>query len=82
MALSPVFFRELRQSNYLNNLIEQDHRFLKRLVKLEMGFFSFETCAGYIGYPFEKSKNCASKIPLSHCQYEEIDALTRKIENR
>jgi transposase, IS6 family len=27
----------------LNNLIEQDHRFLKRLVKPGMGFFSFET---------------------------------------
>ena len=41
---------ELRQSKYLNNLIEQDHRFIKRLVKREMGFFSFETawrtCAG------------------------------------
>jgi len=34
---------ELRQSKYLNNLIEQDHRFMKRLVKLGMGFFSFET---------------------------------------
>ena len=33
----------LRQSKYLNNLIEQDHRFIKRLVKLGMGFFSFET---------------------------------------
>lgn len=28
---------------YLNNLIEQDHRFIKRLVKLGLGFFSFET---------------------------------------
>ncbi len=34
---------ELRQSKYLNNLIEQDHRFIKRLVKLGMGFFSFES---------------------------------------
>jgi IS6 family transposase len=34
---------ELRQSNYLNNLVEQDHRFIKRLVKLGMGFFSFAT---------------------------------------
>jgi IS6 family transposase len=33
----------LRQSKYLNNLIEQDHRFIKRLVKLGMEFFSFET---------------------------------------
>jgi transposase-like protein len=34
---------ELRQSKYLNNLIEQDHRFIKRLVKPCMGFFSFHT---------------------------------------
>jgi IS6 family transposase len=34
---------ELRQSKYLNNLIEQDHRCIKRLIKLGMGFFSFET---------------------------------------
>jgi transposase, IS6 family len=34
---------ELRQSKYLNNLIEQDHRFIKRLTKPAMGFFSFET---------------------------------------
>ena len=34
---------ELRQSKYLNNLVEQDHRFIKRLIKLGMGFFSFET---------------------------------------
>ena len=40
-ALAPSC--ELRQSKYLNNLIEQDHRFIKRLVKPGMGFFSFET---------------------------------------
>ncbi len=34
---------ELRQSKYLNNLIEQDHRFIKRLVRPGMGFFSFQT---------------------------------------
>ncbi|GHO72466.1 IS6 family transposase [Ktedonobacter sp. SOSP1-85] len=34
---------ELRQSKYLNNLIEQDHHFIKRLVKPGTGFFSFET---------------------------------------
>ena len=34
---------ELQQSTYLNNLVEQDHRFMKRLVKLGMGFFSYET---------------------------------------
>src|SRR5258708_2688507 len=34
---------ELRQVKYLNNLVEQDHRFIKRLTKPAMGFFSFET---------------------------------------
>jgi len=39
----------LRQVKYLNNLIEQNHRFIKRLTKPGMGFFSFETSvrAGY-----------------------------------
>lgn len=34
---------ELRQVKYLNNLIEQDHRSIKRLTKPGMGFFSFQT---------------------------------------
>ncbi len=34
---------ELRQSKYLNNVVKQDHRFMKQLVKLGVGFFSFET---------------------------------------
>jgi transposase, IS6 family len=34
---------QLRPVKYLNNLIEQDHRFIKRLVKAGLGFFSFQT---------------------------------------
>lgn len=34
---------ELRQRKYLNNLIEQDHRNIKRIVKPMMGFQSFNT---------------------------------------
>lgn len=34
---------ELRQVKYLNNRIEQDHRFIKRLTKPGLGFFSFGT---------------------------------------
>ena len=34
---------QLRPVKYLNNLIEQDHRFIKRLVKVGLGFFSFPT---------------------------------------
>jgi transposase-like protein len=34
---------ELRQVKYLNNIVEQDHRFIKRLVKPGLGFFSLQT---------------------------------------
>jgi IS6 family transposase len=34
---------QLRAVKYLNNLIEQDHRFIKRLVKAGLGFCSFPT---------------------------------------
>ena len=34
---------ELRQRKYLNNIMEQDHRFLKRRIKPGLGFASFNT---------------------------------------
>lgn len=34
---------ELRRVKYLNNIIEQDHRFIKRLANPGMGFGSFNT---------------------------------------
>lgn len=34
---------ELRQVKYLNNRVEQDYRFIKRLTKPGMGFGSFNT---------------------------------------
>jgi transposase, IS6 family len=34
---------QLRQCKYLNNLIEQDHRLIKRRVNPGLGFFSFNT---------------------------------------
>lgn len=33
----------LRQVKYLNNIVEQDHRFIKRLTRQGMGFQSFNT---------------------------------------
>ena len=45
---------ELRQSKYLNNIVEQDHRAIKRLVTPGMGFGSFNTARralrGYADY--------------------------------
>ncbi len=34
---------QLRPVKYLNNVIEQDHRFIKRRVKPGLGFYSFQT---------------------------------------
>jgi transposase, IS6 family len=34
---------KLRPVKYLNNLVEQDHRFIKRRVNPGMGFWSFDT---------------------------------------
>jgi transposase-like protein len=34
---------ELRQSKYLNNVIEQDHRHIKRIVKPMMGLKTFNS---------------------------------------
>ena len=38
----------LRQSNYLNNLIEQDHRAIKRIVRPMLGFKDFHAAAKII----------------------------------
>jgi putative transposase len=34
---------EIRQSKYLNNLVEQDHRAIKRIIRPMLGFKSFHT---------------------------------------
>ena len=38
---------ELRQSKYLNNIVEQDHRAIKRIVRPMLGFKSFR-CASIL----------------------------------
>jgi len=53
---------ELRQVRYLNNIIERDHGFFKRLVKPGPGFFSFQatwqTLQGY-----EVTLPCMDHLP-------------------
>ena len=39
---------EMRQSKYLNNLIEQDHRALKRIVRPMLGFKNFRCACALI----------------------------------
>ena len=36
---------ELRQIKYLNNIVEQDHRFIKKKVRSTLGFKSFDTAS-------------------------------------
>jgi len=63
----------LRKIKYLNNIIEQDHRFIKRKVKPMLGFHSFKTAEKTI---------CG--IELFHMirkgQVEEIQSVLSKVE--
>ena len=36
-----ILFIVIRQIKYLNNVIEQDHRYIKRIIKPMLGFKSF-----------------------------------------
>ncbi len=53
LATDPWRFSRLRQIKYLNNIVEQDHRRMKRLVRPGLGFGSLPTArrtlAGYEG---------------------------------
>jgi putative transposase len=42
-TLTPSEQIEIRQIKYLNNIVEQDHRFVKRIVKPMMGFKAFQS---------------------------------------
>jgi transposase-like protein len=62
---------ELRQSKYLNNIVEQDHRAIKRVVRPMMGFKSF-WCAANILAGIERMHmigkgqlDCADGQPMS-----------------
>ena len=62
-----------RMVKYLNNIIEQDHRFLKRKIKPMLGFDSFETaektiCGIEIMYMIRKG------------QVEEIQCILSEVE--
>ena len=43
-------FSQLRQCKYLNNIVEQDHRRIKRLVRPGLGFGSLPTARQMAGY--------------------------------
>lgn len=61
----------LRKIKYLNNIIEQDHRFIKRKIKLMLGFDSFETAEKTI---------CVIELMISKGQVEEIECVLTEVE--
>jgi len=69
----------LRQVKYLNNLIEQDHRFIKRLSKPGLGFKSWRTAWRTIrGY---ESMNMIRKGQIQGSEKGDILAQIRFIES-
>ena len=61
-------FARLRQVKYLNNIVEQDHRRIKRLVRPGLGFKSMRTArriiAGYEIFAMIR-KNQVAAIPAN-----------------
>ena len=63
----------LRKVKYLNNIIEQDHRFIKRKIKPMLGFDSFSTAEKTI---------CGIEIMhmIRKGQVEEIQSVPSEVE--
>jgi transposase-like protein len=63
----------LRQCKYLNNVVEQDHRFVKRRVNPGLGFGAFQTAQrtihGYEGHPYAAQRPnrgpCEERCPCT-----------------
>jgi putative transposase len=49
MLAGLISFIEICQVKYLNNLIEQDHRFIKKITKPMMGFKAFHSAKATLG---------------------------------
>ncbi len=56
----------IRQCKYLNNIVEQDHRGVKRITRLMLGFKSFEA-----------AQNTLTGIELMRIDQEETDGARR-----
>jgi len=67
-------FIKVRQVKYLNNVVEQDHRAIKRITRPMLGFKDFD-CARVIFSGIETmhmirkgQMKCSGKVPLSAAQ--------------
>jgi transposase-like protein len=69
----------LRQVKYLNNIVEQDHRFIKRRVTPGLGFASFRTADRTLrGY---EVMNMIRKGQIEGVEKEDITGQVKFIEN-
>jgi transposase, IS6 family len=73
-------FAKLRQVKFLNNIVEQDHRRIKRLVRPGLGFKSFDTAARTIsGYEImamvRKGQVASAPVNDTHAQRDFIATL-------
>jgi transposase-like protein len=69
---------ELRPVKYLNNIVEQDHRFIKRLVKPGLGFKSFYTAKRTLrGYEI---MNMIRKGQINEVEKGDIQATVEFVE--
>jgi len=70
---------QIRMSKYLNNIVEQDHRFIKRLVRPALGLFSFESAsATLVGY---EAMNMIRKGQASGAPKADVLAQVECVEN-
>jgi transposase-like protein len=70
---------KLRQVKYLNNIVEQDHRFIKRRVAPGLGFATFQTADRSLrGY---EAMNMIRKGQIEGVEKENITGQVKFIEN-
>ncbi len=63
---------QLRQQKYLNNIVEQDHRFIKKRIRSMLGFKSYKTSATIL-----------SGVEAMHMlKKEQIDLQDQSVQNR
>ncbi|PGC24252.1 IS6 family transposase, partial [Bacillus pseudomycoides] len=62
----------LRQQKYLNNIVEQDHRFIKKRIRSMLGFKSFGTATFIL----------AGVEAMHMIKKEQIDSRNQSVQNQ
>jgi len=70
---------KIRQIKYLNNIVEQDHRHIKKITKPMMGFKSFQSAEATIAgielhHMLRKSQHQQSQFKAIHEQFYSLAA--------